>query len=64
MKQQLIQIFGDKMGSAPKHKKVVYMKPDWLKHQESFNKRNKRCAKEFPECPEEEGKFCENCPFK
>ena len=51
------------MGSAPKHKRIVFIKPYWLKEQEEFRKQNKVCNKAFPECPKEEGKFCENCPF-
>ena len=37
------------MGSAPKHKRIVFIKPYWLKSQEEFRRQNK---------------ICENCPFK
>lgn len=52
------------MGSAPKHKRIIFVKPYWLKEQEEFRKRNKFCSKAFPECPKEKGYFCLNCPFK
>ena len=51
------------MSSAPRHKRIIFTKPFWLKEQEEFRKQNKICNKAFPECPKEEGQFCENCPF-